>query len=76
VNELLHHARKDFYRANNRPPTLLFVSPEFHTRLCAYFSRRNELWGDKGTIESLVNAKAYGMEIHLVPTLMKGFHVA
>ena len=55
---------------------MLFVSPEFHTRLCAFFSRINQLYGDQGTVESLVNAKAYGMEIHLVPTLLKGFHVA
>lgn len=71
MKDEIMRARQQFHRAYNTSPTFLFVGPEVHSKLCALFTQAHgrAIW-------SLVGEQAWGMFIHLVPTLGDRFSIA
>lgn len=68
--EELVMARHRYLQAFNRPPTQLFLSPEAYVKMWDW--ARHRIPGAR----SLVGARLYNLNVHLVPTLESGFYVA
>lgn len=73
VKEQIYDARRAFVLANDKPPSVLFVSIGFHTLLWVHLVSGGYVDARR---PSLSGYKFMGMTIHVVPTLSEGFYVA
>jgi hypothetical protein len=65
--------RTEYMRLHSSPPTVMFLSLEYHQRLLEYLKREGYV---DSHLHCLGGMRFCGMTIHVVPTLEEGYHIA